>query len=73
MDDPARDVEDALAVGDEDGDQQRGSAVIQVGRPGHLFPVAQFQDGGDEFERGGFVVGDLCESSRFPSASITTQ
>lgn len=59
MDDPARDVEDVLAVGDEDGDQQRRPAVVQVGRPDDLVPAGEFEDGGDESEQGGFVVGDF--------------
>lgn len=59
VDDPARDVEDVLAVGDEDGDQQRRAAVVQVGGPDHFVLVGQFEDAGDEFEQGGFVVGDF--------------
>lgn len=58
MDDPARDVEDVLAVGDEQGDQQRRSAVVQIGRPDDLAVVSEFEDGGDELEQGAFVVGD---------------
>ena len=73
VDGPARDVEDVLAVADEQGDQQRRSAMVQVRRPDHLVPVPELQHGGDEFEQGRFVVGDSWESRRFPSASITTQ
>ena len=57
--DPARDVEDVLAVSHEDGDQQRGAAVVQVRRPEHNVPVGPFQDGGDELKQGWFVVGDF--------------
>jgi hypothetical protein len=28
-------------------------------RPDHLFPVAEFKDGGDEPKQGRFVVGDF--------------
>lgn len=60
-------------MGDEDGDQQRGSAVVQVRCPDDLVAVPEFEDGGDEFEQGRFVVGTFRENSGFPSASITTQ
>ena len=59
MDDPAGDVEDVLAVGDEQRNQQRRAAVVQVGRPDDVVPVGQFEDGGDELEQGRFVVGDF--------------
>ncbi|MEC5193477.1 hypothetical protein RCH17_003785 [Arthrobacter sp. MP_M7] len=59
MDAPGVDVEDVLAVGDEDGNQQRRAAAVQVGGPDDFVSVAEFEDGGDEFEQGGFVVGDF--------------
>ena len=46
-------------MGDEDGDQQRGSAVVQVRRPDDLVPAGEFQDVGDEVQQGRFVVGDF--------------
>ena len=66
MDDPARDVEDVLTVRDEQSDQQRGSAVIQISRPDDFVAVPEFQDGGDEFEQGGFVVGDFLREQPVP-------
>ncbi len=59
MHDPARDVEDVLAMGDEDGDQQRRPAVVQVGCPDDFVAVSEFEDVGDEFEQGRFIVGDF--------------
>jgi hypothetical protein len=59
VDDPAWDIEDALAVSDEDGDQQRRPSVVQVRCPDDLVPVPEFEDVGDELEQGGFVVRDF--------------
>ena len=61
-------------MGDEDGDQPRGSAVVRIGGPDDLVAVGKCEDVDDEVQEGGFVVGAFfCESSRFPSASITMQ
>ncbi|MBT2586302.1 hypothetical protein [Arthrobacter sp. ISL-95] len=38
-------------MSDEDGDQQRPTAVVQVGRPDDLVPPAAF-DVGDELKQG---------------------
>jgi hypothetical protein len=59
VDDTTRDVEDVLAVSDEQGNQQRRSPVVQVSRPDHVVPSAEFQNGGDELEQCRFVVGDF--------------
>ena len=55
---PARNVEDVLAVADEQGDQQRRSAMVQVRRPDHLVPVCELEHVGEELEQCWFVVGD---------------
>lgn len=56
VDGPAGDVVHRLRMVDQECDGQGGSAVGKVDVPGHL--VSQGQDGGEEFEEFGFVVGD---------------
>ena len=71
---PDRDVEDVLAVADEQGNQQRQSAVIQIRRPGHFISAGELQDVGDEVaSRAGSSLAIFCEIRRFSSPSITTQ
>jgi hypothetical protein len=55
---PAGDVEDVLAVTDEQGDQQRRPAMVEIGRPHHLVPVRELEHTGEELEQGWFVIGD---------------
>jgi hypothetical protein len=57
VNDPARDVVDVLAVGCEQGNQKRRSAMVQVRRPDHIVPVPHCEDGGNELEQCRFVVG----------------
>ncbi|BCW69276.1 hypothetical protein NicSoilB8_03200 [Arthrobacter sp. NicSoilB8] len=54
-------------MGDEQGDQQRRSAVVQVRRPEDLVPGPEFEDGGDELEQGRFVVGQRLHGDILPA------
>jgi hypothetical protein len=55
---PAENVEDVLAMADEQGDQQRRSPVIQVRCPNDRVPSCDFKDAGYELQQGRFVVRD---------------
>jgi hypothetical protein len=53
-----RDVEQVLVVSCEQGNQQRGSAVVQINGPNYLSPVTERPDGSDQFQQVRLIIGN---------------
>ena len=58
IDGAARDVEQPLGGGQEQGDQQRGPAAAEIDRPGELATVGQRRDCVDQLPQCRLIVGD---------------
>ena len=43
---------------DEQGYQQRRSAMVQIGRPHHLVPASELKNTGHELQQACFIIGD---------------
>jgi hypothetical protein len=63
---PARDVEQPLRMGGQQGDEQRRASRVQVGCPTHLITVGKINHGTDQLEELGLVVVDPTRQQHHP-------